>query len=195
MIRFSRSWPLVGVIILALLATAGSATAQMNSFYGKTTIKTPERTDAGDWEGTWFFLSKVHRMVLWMRNQNGVPQIKFRFQGQGVNAQNFETDWNAVGEINVKGRTGVFAMEFDQRDENTISGRWAWDVVQNDAVLTDKAEFIMFRGGEGRQMIWKIQNEPRKTEARSAIKPGSGLLVWTFRKASRRVVLWSEIPF
>jgi len=130
---------------------------------------------------------------VWIRDQDGVPMVKFRFQGEGTNSQNFETDWNTVGEIHVKGRTGSFTMDFDQRDENTIAGQWNWDLVQGGTVRTDEAQFTMFRGGYGRQMIWRVETEP--SPSKSGIKPGSGLLVWTFHKASRREILWSEIPF
>ncbi len=63
----------VAAFVFAHSFIAGPVRAQ-SLMYGKTGVAAPEPTDAGDWNGTWFYVSRLHKMAVWMRDNNGTPE-------------------------------------------------------------------------------------------------------------------------
>jgi hypothetical protein len=191
-----RNVAIVCSILIAGLAAPGYAPAQSRSqFIGRTAVTAPERTDAGEWDGTWFYVTRARKMAVWIRTEDGKPRMKLRLLGQSGGLESFTTDWDGQVEYQSAGRQGAFSVTFDQRDENTITGSWAWSVKAKDASRDETADFTIYRAGWGRQMIWKIEN--LQHEYTGDIKPRGDVqeMVWLFRKASRREALWSELPF
>jgi hypothetical protein len=191
-----RNFAIPCSILIAGLAVPVSVTAQSRSqLVGRTAVPAPERTDAGDWDGTWYYVTRSRKMALWIRTEDGTPRLKLRLLGQSGGLESFTTDWDGQAEYTTAGRRGAFSLTFDQRDANTIKGSWRWNVDAEDASRNETADFTIYRSGWGRQLIWNISN--LKQEFSGEAKPRGDVeqLVWLFRKASRREALWSELPF
>jgi hypothetical protein len=183
-------------ILIAGLAVPVLVTAQSRSqFVGRTTVTAPDRTDAGEWDGTWYYVTRARKMALWIRTEDGKPRMKLRLQGQSGGLESFTTDWDGQAEYHAAGRLGAFSLEFDQRDENTITGSWTWNVDAKNAARDETADFTIYRAGWGRQLIWKIENFRQEFSGDAEPRGDVEEMVWLFRKASRREALWSELPF
>ena len=157
--------------------------------FGRSTVRAPERTDAGDWAGTWYYVNKRRKMAFWMRIEDGTPKFKFRLQEQG---KNLLTDWDGQASYMVGGDPAEYSMILDQQDDKTISGRWVWTVGNEDRGWKETAEFTMYRTGHGRQLVMRILDWRRE---RSNQTEHVKYQVWSFRKASRGQALWGELPF
>lgn len=187
---------LVCSILLGGLAATGLPADQAGpDRFGRSTLSAPDRTDEGDWFGTWFYASRVRKMALWIRDDDGKTRVRLRLQGQKGDPESFITDWDGQAEYDVAGRHGRFSMSIDSVDANTISGSWIWDVQTRSAGRTETADFTMYRAGWGRQLVVKIENIQHEYRGDAASAPGADELVWLFRKASRREALWGELPF
>jgi hypothetical protein len=181
-------------IVLAVLSVPSqSQEPEHLTIYGRTTVAAPERTDAGDWAGTWFYVNKRRKMALWMRIEEGTPEFKLRVQEKG---QNVTTDWEGQSSYDDGGRSGEFSTTVDQRDENTISGSWVWTLGKPEHGWKTTADFTMYRTGHGRQLVMRIEKWHREYwGSRSPADMDTKFQVWTFQKASRRQALWGELPF
>lgn len=200
MLRFTglrrRNVAILCSILIAGLAVPVSVTAQSRSqFVGRTAVTAPERTDAGEWDGTWYYVTRARKMALWIRTEDGTPRMKMRLQGQSGGLESFTTDWDSQAEYHAAGRAGSFSLEFDQRDENTMTGSWTWNVDAKNASRDETADFTIYRAGWGRQLIWKIENFRQEFSGDAEPRGDVEEMVWLFRKASRREALWSELPF
>jgi hypothetical protein len=163
--------------------------------FGRTKVSVPERTDQGDWYGTWFYVSRVRKMALWIRDDGGRIRVKLRLQGQKGDPESFITDWDGQAEYDIVGRHGRFSISFEEVDANTITGSWIWDVETKNAGRTETADFTLYRSAWGRQLVFKLENIQREYRGNTEPAPGAEELVWLFRKASRRQALWGELPF
>jgi hypothetical protein len=159
------------------------------------TVQAPERTDAGDWVGTWYYVSRIRKMVLWVRENNGEIKIKVRIAGSAGKSESVTTDWDSQGEYVQSGKPGSFRLEFDQRDADTITGRWIWDYGSPEVGKSERAEFTMYRGGHGRQLVWKFKDFEHKNWGGERNSQRLDDVVWTLQKVSRREALWGEMPF
>jgi hypothetical protein len=183
-------------ILIAALATPGPASAQSGPGYGgRTKVAVPESTEAGDWYGTWYYVSRVREMALWIRNDGGTLQVKLGLRELKRRGDSFTTGWNGVAEYGGPGMAGTFSLTFDQQDENTLTGSWVWETRTASGARTETADFTIFRTGWGRQLAWKITNLRLQVPGNDSPLGGGPDRVWTFRKASRREALWSELPF
>jgi len=184
----------VCTFVLAGLALPVPLLAQHDSqFYGHTEVIAPDRTDAGDWYGTWFYTSRTRKIALWIRETDGLPQIKMRLQDRGTGSQSFTTNWNTQADYNLSGLHGLFSLDIETRDENTLTGKWSWAMRTGDARNGEEAVFTIYRSGVGRQLVIDFEDFERTQEHRKSQRLGR--MVWTFHKASRREALWSELPF
>ncbi len=159
------------------------------SLYGRSTVKASDRSDAGDWAGTWFYVSKRRKMALWMRIEEGIPKFKLRVNDKG---NNLTTDWDGQASYEARGKRGEFSMTVDQRDDRTISGSWVWTLGKPDHGWKTTADFTMYRTGHGRQLVMRVENWHREHAGRAQ---HLALQIWTFHKASRRQAVWGELPF
>ncbi len=155
-------------------------------------VRALPRTDAGEWDGTWFYLSRNEKMVLWLRTENGKTEARIRYQSK-ITPEYFETDWNGQIEYYVAGRPSAFAFTLDDWDENTLRGTWKWDSPVPQMPRSESGRFIMYRGGRGRDLVivfeefLRIRSKGgRKTRFQ---QPAS----WSFRKVSKRLALWEEV--
>jgi hypothetical protein len=192
--------PLVVLLVLAglllPLAPAGlAADPEVSTVYGRSAVPVPERTDEGEWSGTWFYVSRSRKMALWIRQEDGEIRLRLRLQGQGSDPDSFTTDWDGQAEYDLAGRSGRFSMSFDRKDENTISGSWIWETRVRGAGRVETARFTMYRIALGRQLVWHVTDIDYEHRGRAEQVPAAGEFVWLFRKASRRQVLWNELPF
>jgi hypothetical protein len=197
MSRAARFRALVCATVIVGFA-AGLVPAQIESpQYGRSKLPTPERTDAGDWDGTWFYVSRTRKMALWIRSEGGKPRIKLRLEDRAAPAEGFTTDWDSQADYRTGGLHGTFSIEFDERDANTISGTWTWEVDSRKAHTRETADFTLYRLGWGRQLAWQFTDLEREFlgGSRANAKQTLPRLIWTFRKASRREALWGELPF
>jgi hypothetical protein len=86
-------------VLIAGFAAPGYAPAQSRSQYvGRTTVTAPDRTDAGEWDGTWFYVTRARKMALWIRTEDGQPRMKLRLLGQSGGLESFTTDWDSQAE-------------------------------------------------------------------------------------------------
>jgi hypothetical protein len=186
-------------IALALVAiTAGVALSgpQTNRPELKVTMSVPERTDLGEWDGTWWYKSRDRRMAIWLRTVDGMPEFKIKFVSLRQ-PEGFETDWNGVSDYITKGDgVGRFELHATQRDANSIKGRWDWALEKGTAARKQRGDVTLYRAGNGRSLVvhfdsCEIYIGPR--DQPENWRPIQESL--TFRKASKRLVRWEELPF
>lgn len=183
--------------VLAALASPSLLPAQENPPPLKaSTVSSPGRTDAGEWSGTWYYKSRTEKWALWMREHDGVPELKFQYldYDQG---ENFITDWTAVSRYAAREMKGLFEPRFRTRDSDVIEGDWFWQLGTpgvDGSVRTETATFDMYRSARGRQLVLRFHDFERVYEGRRVYRLAAEQ-AWTFHKASRRLVRWQELPF
>jgi len=187
-------WVAAGTLVLGLLSTARPAPAQ-SLMYGRTEVSAPERTDAGEWTGTWYYASRIRKMALWIREERGEVQIRLRLLGQAGSRESFVTDWNGRSEYVYAAKPASFALEIDESDENTVTGRWVWDLGTEELGRSETANVTIYRAGHGRQMVWAFKNFRHDYRGSDAQATELENVIWTFHKASRHQALWEELPF
>ncbi len=182
------------LLVLVLAAGAGSISAG-EQLPGRKSMQISERTDAGDWYGTWFYKSRDQRIVLWFRRgEHNLPEYRLHYQSLG-SPEAFVTDWSGVAEYSVRGHEAVFRLESKSRGENLIQGTLFWDLQFTRSGRTREADVEIYRGRDGRALVMHFlkQKLTIKRKGKTAVDETSG--AWTFLKASRRIVRWEEIPF
>jgi hypothetical protein len=160
------------------------------------TVRSPERTDAGDWSGTWFYQTRGEKWALWLRETDGLPEMRLQFQSQ-ERGENFKTDWQSVAHYAKDGKTGEFRLSFDRRDANIMSGDWLWRFGTDGVdplVREETASFRFYRAGLGRQLVLRFGDFKREYRGEETLTLTSQV-AWTFHKSSRRLVRWQELPF
>jgi hypothetical protein len=152
-----------------------------------------ERTEAGQWEGTWYYVSRIFRMAIWMRSEAGRPQLRIRYFSMGT-TESFATDWDGHATYEHRGLPGEFTLQIDEADRNSIRGSWRWTLGSADSGRIETTRFTMFRAGDGRQFVLKLEDYKRvyRGAQERSIEVDQ---IWAFRKASRREALWAELPF
>ncbi len=185
---------LTALALIAAIALLAGALSHAQDVSGQTTLAYPERTDAGEWQGTWYYVSRDAKIAIWIRVTDGLPEAMMQYFGIGA-AEQFITDWNGHAEYDFKNRyKGVFDMKLLERDENTIKGRWEW-TLEKDTTRIERGDFTMYRAGYGRSFIMRFDNYER------IFITGDHEQVWrtdqalSFRKISKRLARWEELPF
>jgi hypothetical protein len=186
---------IVAALTALLLLPAVSAQDARTDRFQRRDLAIPDRTDAGVWEGTWYYISRDQKIALWIRTTDGLPEMQMQYFGF-IMAEHFVTDWQGHADYDVKGRhLGQFDLAVTERDANTIKGSLDWTLRVGDITRSETGNFTMYRAGHGRGIVMRFDDyervETTGTERRSW-RPGQS---WTFRKASKRLVLWEELPF
>jgi hypothetical protein len=150
------------------------------------------RSDAGVWDGTWFYSSRDARIMVWMRTQDGKPELKLQYQSL-ASAESFETDWTGKASYYLAGEPASFDCHLTEGDANTIRGTWDWRVEFDDSGRSEVGTFTIYRAGDGRQLLMRFDTLERKVRRRDEIQKHSLATAWTFMKASKRIVLWDEV--
>lgn len=155
----------------------------------------PVRTDAGVWDGTWYYVHRDGRMAIWIRRgKDDKPEVKLQYQSLTA-PEAFETDWNGKANYYLAGQPATFEVALEERTDTTIRGTWKWDVQFEDSGRTEAGAFTFYRASDGRQLVLKFDRWERIIRRRDQVKRYSRPPAWTFVKASKRLVLWDEIPF
>jgi hypothetical protein len=176
-----------------LVALAPAARAQGGDRdFGKWDIVVPVRTDAGVWDGTWYFVSRDNRMVMWLRTTDGKPELKLQYQSL-ASAEAFETDWTGRASYYLAGEPATFDCTLTQRDANTLQGTWNWKLEFEDSSRTENGTFTIYRAGDGRQLVMRFDELERQLRRHNEIRRYPMKTSWTFTKASKRLLLWDEV--
>jgi hypothetical protein len=182
---------------VALLAAAAFVPALADrGFYGRTGVFAGEPTTAGEWAGTWIYVSRDARMALWLRaGKDGAPEARLQYQST-AGPETFETDWSGKANYYLSGQAATFEIRLARRERDEIEGRWEWLVDFGDSGRSETSDFRIYRVVDGRSLALEFKKGYVKEVRRGAritrqeIPP-----VLSFVKASRRLVLWDELPW
>lgn len=184
--------------ILIMLLFAGTATAQdpneQFTPWGRTTIQVPERSDDGDWDGTWWYSNRDFKIALWIETAEGKPRVKLRYLSLN-SPEGFETDWNGDAQYDMGNAPGIFALNMKQRDRDTIAGRWEWALTGQRSVRREEGDYTIYRAGDGRHLVIQFHRLEKVVESGGQTRRSETSPTLSFRKASKRQVLWDELPF
>jgi hypothetical protein len=155
----------------------------------------PERTAAGTWDGTWFYISRDTRAALWLRTVDGRPELSLQYL-QSNSLEGFKTDWNGEAEYFHQGDRGSFRIELLEADADLIQARWVWTLDGHDSTRRETADVRIYRAGDGRALTLDfVSNERTLVDHGGAEQRLPPRWFWTFRKASQGQALWEELPF
>jgi len=154
-----------------------------------------DRTDRGTWDGTWYYSNRDSRIVLWLRSDNGAPEARLRYLGTTIPPEAFATDWDGEASYAIEKGDGNFHFTLIERDADTIRGNWDWILEAGRSARAERGEFTMYRGGDGRMLVMAFENFERVHRRGDRFERYPSEHVMTFRKISKRLVLWDEIPF
>ena len=191
--RIGRAVRIVFAVTLlcAAVAAGGVALAQH-----RTAVRLADPTDAGRFEGTWAYTNRDAKIALWLRESaDGPPEVKMRYSNSATREE-FETDWSGHAEYYVAGQRARFEIKLTGGDADAATGTWDWVVQFSDAGREEHGRFTMQRGHDGRKLVLRFAEfERRRTvgpDVRVSTPEHHGM---TFVKASKRIVLWDELPF
>jgi hypothetical protein len=199
-------WKGLATVLLAALVLAGTAHGQQarepssdphETFtdYGRVSRKVIEPSNEGVWDGTWFYVNRDGRMVMWIKTEQGVPKIKLRYISTAT-AEGFETDWNGEAEYQMPKSKGFFSLNIKKRNADLIEGHFDWRLEGEHSTRQEEGDYTMYRTGDGRFFVLDFS---RHTKSLSSSAKGKRTYEstpsWTFQKASKRLALWDELPF
>lgn len=192
---------LVSATLLALLLASlptSTVHAQKRPPSRQLTVAVADRTDAGEFAGTWFFQTRSTKWAVWLRVEDGVPQMMLQYLNRD-RGEGFKTDWQSVATYVFNQKVGEFRLEFTHRDENVMEGEWYWRLGTegvSSTVRTETAKVRFYRAGMGRQLVLRFEDYRREyvsIEGEETVL--EAIQAWTFHQSSRRLVEWEELPF
>ncbi len=164
------------------------------TFEGEVGVLVPDPTEAGSWDGTWFYTSRDARIALWMRTRDGKPQLKLEYQGMQA-PEAFETDWDSKATYYLAGQPATFEIKMTRADANRIEATWRWEVQFEDSGRIETGTFSIYRAGDGRSLVFKFDRLERLVRRGGAERKYEFKPTFSFRKMSKRTdVLWDELP-
>ena len=162
---------------------------------GHSVVVVPQRTDQGSWDGTWVYANRDAKYALWLRTgADGRPQGRLKYQSIS-SQESFETGWDGKASYALSGQPVTFAMIFESADANVLAGTWNWDAEFGKAARVETGNFEAFRAGDGRALVLRFKSYERSVRKRDSVRRNEALPIWTFRKVSKRLALWDELPF
>jgi hypothetical protein len=162
--------------------------------YGRTARKAIEPSNQGVWDGTWMYVNREARMVLWIKTEGGVPQVKFQYFSTS-SAEGFSTDWTTKAEYTMPLAQGRFSMDLKKRDANVIEGHWDWHLDSEKSSRSEEGDYRMYRTGDGRFLVMDFTDYRKTLLGKRGERVFTTHPSWTFQKVSKRLVLWDELPF
>jgi hypothetical protein len=163
--------------------------------FGRSVVAVPERTDQGNWDGTWVYANRDAKYALWLRtNEEGRPEARLKYQSTS-SPETFETGWDGKASYALSGQPVTFALVFERADANLLAGSWTWDAEFGKSSRKEIGTFEAFRAGDGRALILRFKTYERTVKKREQVRTNEALPIWTFRKVSKRQALWDELPF
>ena len=167
----------------------------IQSSLGRMGLGLPEPTSKGTWEGTWLYISRDITLAMWLTEEQGKPIAKFRYQGTLRATENFETDWAGKARYFVQDHPGTFEFTFKETGPDVIEADWDWVLDMRGSLRSEKSDIEMYRAGDGRRLVMFFKVFERVIESAGGRRVHDSPQAWTFRKMSRRLVLWEELPF
>ncbi len=182
----------VATLCLCLLLTP-EATPQIG---GRSTVEIPPASDRGTWDGTWFYVSRDFNIGLWMRTPEGKdsPEIKVQLM-RSLAQEQFETDWNGHADYMARGAPGSFDLTVVNGNPYELTATWDWKLDFVDSGRHEKGNLSLYRTGDGRRLVMLFEDVERHVRRGPNTEVIPLIQVWTFRKASKRQLLWDELPF
>jgi len=180
------------LFVLAITALAPPLPAHVQPLPWRGDLKLADRTDNGTWDGTWVYLSRDFRVVIWMRTVDGAPQLKLRYMSLAA-AEGFATDWSGTAEYRVRHSEARFAMTVAEADANLVAGTWDWVLDLGGSSREEEAGFTMYRAGDGRALVVNFVDFVKRIRRGDEVRQYTTPQAWTFRKVSSRLVRWEEI--
>jgi len=162
---------------------------------GRTAVVIPERTDQGNWDGTWVYANRDAKYALWLRTrEDGRPEARLKFESTST-PETFETGWDGRAEYALSGKPVTFAFVLERGDANLLAGTWNWDAQFGSAFRKDVGTFEAFRAGDGRALVLRFKTYERSVKRKGEVRTSQALPIWTFRKVSKQQARWEELPF
>ena len=199
-----RRFLIIAIVVLGLSAGAAAQDAPqggvtnkevpIKSSLGRMGLGLPEPTASGEWEGTWVYISRDVRLALWMKEDEGKPIVKLRFEGTLRTTEIFETDWTGKARYFVQDHPGIFEFTLEETGPDMIQADWDWVLDMRGSSRSEKSDIEMYRAGDGRRLVMFFKNFKRTINSGGTEKVHDFPQSWTFRKLSRRLVLWEELP-
>ena len=195
-----------GIIFLVLLLCVGSVTLgqqaeqpkvdERETFtdWGRVSRKVIEASNEGVWDGTWYYVNRDSRMVMWIKTEDGVPQIKFQYTST-ASSEGFVTDWNGNAKYTLPSADGSFSLNIEKRDADVVEGRWDWRLEGENSSRVEQGDYRMYRTGDGRFFVIDFSDFSKTMTGRKGKRVFETHPAWTFKKASKRLVLADELPF
>jgi hypothetical protein len=196
--RIVARWPRAPlcfpILLLALLALAvGSTEAQYQRFKTRS-VQVPEPTSAGNWDGTYWYVSRDLHLAAWIRTTDGLPEVRLQLRSR-VAPEEFITDWNGEATYETRKGRGEFALSLTERNAEIMKGTWTWNLQVGKTVRKQFGEVTLYRAGIGREVVVWFSPYKFYIGEVGAERWQSTEQVWTLRKASKRLVRWEELPF
>jgi len=180
-------------LLLAGLCTIAAAQKRHDPSLGRAVLY--PATEDGNWDGTWLYVSRDLKLVIWMRtDEQGAPQMRWQYQAM-ANAEMFLTDWDGKVEYNWRNAKGQVDLRTSKRTADRIEGAFAWELDAGRAYRTVTGEYEIFRITDGRFFMLHFPNWKRVVVEGDETKTVEAVQVWTFKKISKRLIRWEEIPF
>jgi hypothetical protein len=149
-------------------------------------------TDEGSWHGTWTYVNRNGRMILWIDESGETPQVRVQYQGIST-PEAFATDWDGSSTYIFAGEPGTFEMKITEAGPNRIRGTWFWDIQLKTAGRSERGTFTIHRIGDGRRLVLAFSEYERVRRKGDKVSRYEGATSWNFRKGSKRIALWDEV--
>ena len=162
--------------------------------WGRETHTVPVASNQGVWDGTWFYVNRDVRLAMWIKTEAGTPQVKLRYNSMNT-GEGFETDWSGKADYQVRDAVAKFDLGLARRDADVIEGHWEWALKAGSSLRLEEGDYRMYRAGDGRFLALVIDSLTKTLRSGGKDEVYKVPLSWTFRKASKRLVLWDELPF
>ncbi len=108
--------------------------------------------------------------------------------------ESFETDWSGKAQYFVQDYPGRFAFTINDVGPDMIEADWDWRLDMRGSSRTEEGLVEMYRAGDGRRLVMFFKEFKRTIDSGGAEKVHEFPQGWTFRKMSKRLVLWEELP-
>lgn len=187
--RFGIGFAACAIVLAAGLAATSWAQPQ-------THVGLPGKTTEGRFEGTWIYRSRDFQAAIWLRDRpDGPPEVRFHYVSNAA-PEEFATDWTGHATYYIAGQPATFAIDLTEGNADEARGTWNWSVQFAKAGREEKGRFSMYRAADGRQLVLKFDEYTRTlVRGDDARRYDFDSHAMTFFKASRRLVLWEELPF
>ena len=187
--------PAAAVLALTLPAHPGEVKTDLPGLgTERQLVHKDDLTTAGTFEGTWMYVNRDARFVLWSRMKDGVPQVKLQYQSL-ANPEAFETDWDAKALYYLGDKPVTFSLALDLRTKDRLEGKWSWVLDGGLGQRKETADIVIFRTGYGRTLQMDFQNFERLVIGGGKNRIMRMPVMWTWTKIGKRELLWDELPF